>query len=141
MRGFYKGFAASLCVYAPSSAIWWGSYQHFREGLTGLASRRGLITSEQVRAHLVHSLRCKGGVLRGQCACVTPVWGAGGVNTSARSGCGGYRGDCGHCGDQSYGRGTHSAAGSAPNSLSVVYSLSLRLDRAEGLESATPLAG
>mmetsp|Transcript_55482 Transcript_55482/g.129872 ORF Transcript_55482/g.129872 Transcript_55482/m.129872 type:complete len:329 (-) Transcript_55482:5-991(-) len=33
IRGFYKGFGASLSVYAPSSAIWWGSYSYFREHL------------------------------------------------------------------------------------------------------------
>lgn len=28
-----SGFGASLSVYAPSSAIWWGSYNYFRENL------------------------------------------------------------------------------------------------------------
>mmetsp|Transcript_9455 Transcript_9455/g.22024 ORF Transcript_9455/g.22024 Transcript_9455/m.22024 type:complete len:343 (-) Transcript_9455:110-1138(-) len=46
VRGFYKGFSASLCVYAPSSAIWWGSYQHFREGMTRFGRRHGVITSD-----------------------------------------------------------------------------------------------
>jgi hypothetical protein len=31
LRGFYKGFGASLAVNAPSSAIWWGTYGYFRE--------------------------------------------------------------------------------------------------------------
>lgn len=26
LRGFYRGYMASIATYAPSSAIWWGTY-------------------------------------------------------------------------------------------------------------------
>lgn len=29
VKGFYRGFLASLSTYAPSSAVWWGSYNGF----------------------------------------------------------------------------------------------------------------
>jgi solute carrier family 25 protein 44 len=37
VRGFYKGFGASLAVNAPSSAIWWGTYGFFRDYFFRLA--------------------------------------------------------------------------------------------------------
>ena len=40
--GFYRGFAASVMVYAPSSSIWWGSYGLFRRKLQEYSSLAGL---------------------------------------------------------------------------------------------------
>uniref|UniRef100_A0A7S4NRY9 Mitochondrial carrier protein n=2 Tax=Guillardia theta TaxID=55529 RepID=A0A7S4NRY9_GUITH len=59
VKGFYKGFGASLCVYAPSSAIWWGSYGYLRERLqshfmpTSHASKRLTEASAGASAGLV----------------------------------------------------------------------------------------
>lgn len=32
IRGFYKGYIASLCTYVPNSALWWAFY-HFYQGM------------------------------------------------------------------------------------------------------------
>lgn len=31
LRGFYRGYIASLCTYVPNSALWWAFY-HFYQG-------------------------------------------------------------------------------------------------------------
>lgn len=32
LRGYYRGYAASLCTYVPNSAMWWLLY-HFYQGI------------------------------------------------------------------------------------------------------------
>jgi len=34
IRGFYRGFGATLLTYAPASAIWWAAYEHFKADLS-----------------------------------------------------------------------------------------------------------
>ena len=31
LRGFYRGYVASLCTYVPSSACWWTFYSSYQE--------------------------------------------------------------------------------------------------------------
>lgn len=33
LRGFYRGYIASLCAYVPNSALWWGLYTTYQEEL------------------------------------------------------------------------------------------------------------
>ncbi|XP_033219148.1 solute carrier family 25 member 44 isoform X2 [Belonocnema kinseyi] len=33
IRGFYRGYIASLCAYVPNSALWWGLYTTYQEEL------------------------------------------------------------------------------------------------------------
>lgn len=37
IRGFYKGYMASILTYAPSSAIWWSSYGVYRDWMINLS--------------------------------------------------------------------------------------------------------
>lgn len=30
LRGFYRGYIASLCAYVPNSALWWGLYTTYQ---------------------------------------------------------------------------------------------------------------
>lgn len=32
IRGFYRGYVASVCTYVPNSALWWTFY-HFYQGI------------------------------------------------------------------------------------------------------------
>nr|CAG4646380.1 EOG090X08ST [Macrothrix elegans] len=36
LRGFYRGYIASLCTYVPSSALWWTFYHLYQDHLHGL---------------------------------------------------------------------------------------------------------
>ncbi|XP_065580978.1 solute carrier family 25 member 44-like [Artemia franciscana] len=33
LRGFYRGYIASLCTYVPNSALWWSFYQFYQDQL------------------------------------------------------------------------------------------------------------
>lgn len=37
LRGFYRGYVASLLTYIPNSAVWWPFYHFYAEQLSGLA--------------------------------------------------------------------------------------------------------
>lgn len=30
VKGFYRGYVASLCAYVPNSALWWGLYTFYQ---------------------------------------------------------------------------------------------------------------
>eukprot|EP00802_Teleaulax_amphioxeia_P017607 Tamp_17769.p1 GENE.Tamp_17769~~Tamp_17769.p1 ORF type:complete len:386 (-),score=71.68 Tamp_17769:212-1264(-) len=49
--GFYRGFFASVMVYAPSSAIWWSSYGFIRRKLTHLS----VLTNSTATKHHVQA--------------------------------------------------------------------------------------
>lgn len=36
IRGFYRGYIASLCAYVPNSALWWGLYITYQGNLSDL---------------------------------------------------------------------------------------------------------
>lgn len=59
LRGFYRGYAASLFTYVPSSALWW-SFYHFYQGnytLTevGIIPKNSTVQQSYLADHL-HSL-------------------------------------------------------------------------------------
>lgn len=76
VRGFYKGYIASLCTYVPNSALWWAFY-HFYQGMVMLdvfsfkLNRKTLISSVLIlSSHYdpcgrVHkkALKCRGCVV------------------------------------------------------------------------------
>jgi len=39
VRGLYRGYVATICTYAPHSAIWWGTYSTVKENLYIFKSR------------------------------------------------------------------------------------------------------
>ncbi|KAG8179671.1 hypothetical protein JTE90_017810 [Oedothorax gibbosus] len=60
LRGFYRGYCASVCTYVPSSALWWMFYPAYSDAL---ASVLPLWTS-----HLI--IHCVGGQLSGMTVAV-----------------------------------------------------------------------
>ena len=56
MRGFYRGFGASIMTYMPTSAIWWSCYGVYKRRLIDHMPTTGIFVEDYYRKLLCQSL-------------------------------------------------------------------------------------
>lgn len=58
MRGLYRGWGATLCVYVPNSMIWWSSYLVMKRGVQERLEKYAFLASCLVLSFSQNALLC-----------------------------------------------------------------------------------
>merc|ERR1712223_2247795 len=58
IKGYYRGYTASVCMYAPSSASWWTFYQFYQDKYDALITSQNVLPNHVVKTAAAMSSSC-----------------------------------------------------------------------------------